>query len=76
MNYITVTPAYGRDYKSRAAMLVDWEAGKDFIEGRSGKYCSKRDFENIHAVVSGRYRRLTMVAELARYGDQRTNPRR
>ena len=28
---ITLTPAYGRDYKSKAAVLEDWNAGKDFI---------------------------------------------
>lgn len=30
MNY-TLTPAYGRDYKSKAALLADWHAGKDFV---------------------------------------------
>jgi len=29
--YPTVTPAYGRDYKSAKAAKADWEAGKDFI---------------------------------------------
>ena len=28
---ITLTPAYGRDYKSKKALLADWDAGKDFI---------------------------------------------
>jgi hypothetical protein len=27
----SLTPAYGRDYKSKAAVMKDWEAGKDFI---------------------------------------------
>lgn len=27
----TLTPAYGRDYKSSAAFLKDWEANRDFI---------------------------------------------
>lgn len=27
----TLTPAYGRDYKSRAAVLADLNAGKDFM---------------------------------------------
>lgn len=26
----TLTPAYGRDYKSKAAVLADWTADKDF----------------------------------------------
>ena len=29
--YITVTPAYGRDYKSAKSARADWTAGKDFI---------------------------------------------
>ena len=28
---MTVTPAYGRDYKSAKAAKGDWDAGKDFI---------------------------------------------
>ena len=31
MKYITVTPAYGRDYTSAKAALADWAADKDFI---------------------------------------------
>lgn len=40
---MTVTPAYGRDYKSKAAALADWNDGKDFVDARSGRYLSKRD---------------------------------
>lgn len=25
-----LTPAYGRDYRSKKALLADWSAGKDF----------------------------------------------
>jgi len=31
MSYLTVTPAYGRDYKSAKAAKEDWNSGKDFI---------------------------------------------
>ena len=27
---VTAIPAYGRDYKSKAAVLTDWESGRDF----------------------------------------------
>ena len=27
----TLTPAYGRDYKNKPAVLADWLAGKDFM---------------------------------------------
>lgn len=38
-----VLPAYGRDYKSKSAALADWQAGKDFVDSRSGQYLSSRD---------------------------------
>jgi hypothetical protein len=28
---ITLTPAYGRDYKSKSEFIADLQAGKDFI---------------------------------------------
>ena len=41
---LTVTGAYGRDYKSQKAVREDWKAGKDFkIIG--GPYMSIRDVE-------------------------------
>jgi hypothetical protein len=46
---MTLTPAYGRDYRTEAAVLKDWHAGKDFrisdVSSRdNGRYCSVRDF--------------------------------
>ena len=38
---ITGVPAYGRDYKSKAAVLADWQAGKDFRDALSGQYFNK-----------------------------------
>ena len=43
MDSVTVIPAYGRDYKSAAAALADWQAGKDFRIALTGQYCSIRD---------------------------------
>jgi hypothetical protein len=31
MRSITVTPAYGADYKSKKDALTAWNAGKDFV---------------------------------------------
>jgi hypothetical protein len=47
--WITVVPAYGRDYKNAEEVLLDWCSGKDFkvadISCRwNGAYCSERDF--------------------------------
>ncbi len=40
--YITLSPAYGRDYRSKDAVLKDWNADKDFIiESVSHPYCGK-----------------------------------
>lgn len=35
-------PAYGRDYKSKAAVMEDWNNNKDFICALTGRYLSKR----------------------------------
>ena len=39
----TLTPAYGRDYKSKAAAIADFDNGRDFIEAASGRYVSRCD---------------------------------
>jgi hypothetical protein len=45
--YLTVVPAYGRDYRSGKAALADWKAGKDFriatVGPDDGRYMSVRD---------------------------------
>ena len=49
MNYVTVSGAYGRDYKSAKAAKKDWKDGKDFIIRSvhvSGTYISNRDCKN------------------------------
>ena len=49
-SYVTISGAYGRDYKSKDAVMADWEAGKDFeirsVMHGAGRYISKRDFDN------------------------------
>ena len=62
--YTTLTPAYGRDYKSKKAVLEDWAAGKDFIiadmfHPDSGRYTSKRDWTG--KSVNIRYQKLSKV---------------
>ena len=43
---ITLLPAYGRNYKTEEAALLDWIGGKDFrISG--GPYCSIRDIDQM-----------------------------
>jgi hypothetical protein len=45
---LTLVPAYGRDYKSKKAVLADWEADKDFLiqdmsSPHDGRYTNKTD---------------------------------
>lgn len=51
-SWITVEPAYGRDYKNKAEALADWDGGKDFRETSSGRYtdkayCESKDYKVI-----------------------------
>ena len=60
---MTLTPAYGRDYTSKAKVLADLKAGKDFIindiQSRwDGSYIN---LEQITEPVMIRYQRLTKV---------------
>ena len=67
MSRITVVPAYGRDYKSKATVLADWNANKDFviqdISSRwDGKPMNKLDAERSGiTTVNVRYQRLRKV---------------
>lgn len=46
MAYYELTPAYGRDYKTKAVVIADFEAGKDFAGDFSlgFAYCNKDNF--------------------------------
>ena len=62
---IKVIPAYGRDYKSKAAAFADWESGKNFILNDfssrwNGKPCNCKD---IKGPVLIRYDKLRKVAQ-------------
>jgi len=45
MNYLTLLPAYGRDYKSKKAILNDLNSLKDFIVSHTGQYINKPQFK-------------------------------
>jgi hypothetical protein len=64
MSNLTVSPAYGRDYKSQKEVKQDWEENKDFFVQsmfQSG-YINKQDAlaQGITS-VNVRYKRLTQV---------------
>jgi hypothetical protein len=55
-----VTPAFGRDYRSKAQALADWFAGKDFILAMTGQYISKRDAHDLSVWIRyDKQRKLT-----------------
>jgi hypothetical protein len=62
---LTLLPAYGRDYKSKEALVKDWEAGKDFKIATAnhknhGAYTSIRDLKDFPGKqVKIRYNRKT-----------------
>jgi hypothetical protein len=65
MNYIEVTPAYGRDYKSAKEVIAAWNEGKDFLiasidSGYAGSYINKDDAHEGDVILL-RYKRLTQV---------------
>lgn len=66
MNCLTLTPAYGRDYKSKAAAIRDWDDGKDFIESRSNLSINKADvtFYCPGATIRIRYDKARKVVEI------------
>ena len=71
--YLGVVPAYGRDYKSKAAVIRDWKEGKDFIISDAmhrdgGRYINVEDAKRMGPmIISARYdnRRKTCVFEVS-----------
>jgi hypothetical protein len=76
MNFVTVTPSYGRDYPNGKAAREDFLAGKDFIlqdmfSPYDGKPCSIRDFDMDLTTVTIRYKQLRNVVQVT--GPMETN---
>jgi len=63
MTILVVSGAYGRDYKSVAAVKADWNANKDFAVRSlgSGGYINKADADAANVTVNVRYARDTKV---------------
>ena len=61
----TLTPAYGRDYKTAKAAKADWAKGRDFIindffDPDDGRYCNNRDMKDRKVML--RFCRLRKIA--------------
>jgi hypothetical protein len=65
---MTLTPAYGRDYKSKSEVEAAWDGGKDFqiasVGPYMGAYVSKRELAGKEREVSIRYAKLSKVVVL------------
>lgn len=65
MQTLECVPAYGRDYKSKAAVMKDWNEGKDFIiqnPSEHGRAINKADAEKTPGLtLMLRYKRLQNV---------------
>tara|TARA_B100001248_G_C27352328_1_gene441986 strand:- start:742 stop:960 length:219 start_codon:yes stop_codon:yes gene_type:complete len=48
MNFITLLPAYGRDYKSKRLIIDDLNNNKDFIESTSLRAINKQQFKELN----------------------------
>lgn len=61
---MTLTPAYGRDYKSKAALLADFDSDKEFVaqDHRSQGYTNKAQLMQLGVTeVTMRYGKLRKV---------------
>ena len=48
MNFITLLPAYGRDYKSKRVIIDDLNNNKDFLESTSLRAINKQQFKELN----------------------------
>ena len=46
--FLTLLPAYGRDYKSKRVIIDDLNNNKDFIESTSNSYINKQQFKELN----------------------------
>ncbi len=64
--YVTVVPAYGRDYTSQAKVAADYFAGKDFtvvdfFSPWNGSKVNKADAEREGIILSIRYNKQQRI---------------
>lgn len=65
INIINLVPAYGRDYKSKKALLIDWDSGRDFLLAGTTSYVNQSQLKAMArdgiTEVRFRYLRLTRI---------------
>lgn len=69
--YLTLVPAYGRDYKSKKEVLADWSADKDFLiadfsHPYDGKPMNRQDAETDMkgATINIRYKQQRNICQI------------
>lgn len=67
--YLSAVPAYGRDYRSDEAVLLDWMDGKDFwvMDVQFSGYVNRDDLP-ADTILNIRYDRQTEVLPVNRAG--------
>jgi len=63
MMFFNVVPAYGRDYKTKAEIIADWQAGKDFMQSSifSGGSYVNNSVNGPNVTICVRYANLRKV---------------
>ena len=66
---MTLTPAYGADYKSQKEVRAAFAADKDFIiadvmNPDSGRYCNRADLLGSESSVMIRYAKLRKIVQV------------
>ena len=64
MDWMEVTPAYGRDYKNQKEVKADWDADKDFRDTVTGRYINKSGAERLGLKVIVRYAKNLKVMSM------------
>ena len=65
MNYITLLPAYGRDYKSKKSIINDLNGLKDFVISHTGQYINKPQFKELNiSSFNVRYDQLRKITNI------------
>ena len=65
--HVTLTPAYGRDYKSSHAVLADYDAGKDFILNAFDRFTTpinKRQCVDAGYIVTIRFNKMRSLVTI------------
>ena len=70
MSFLTLVPAYGRDYKSKKDVITAWESGKDFLicdisNPDDGRYVNIDQSDMLGKITLNiRYKKLTQVCQV------------